>query len=106
MIRVREEKTTRVVIDDGAHGRSAYVCKSRACVARAKKNKSVNKALRCAVGTEVMEALEREATAFEEEAGVDTRGLVFERPDGVAGRWERPGAWVRRKLQTSARSKN
>ena len=31
MIRVREEKTTRVVIDDGAHGRSAYVCKSRAC---------------------------------------------------------------------------
>jgi hypothetical protein len=53
-----------------------------------------------------MEALEREATAFEEEAGVDTRGLVFERPDGVAGRWEKPGAWVRRKLQTSARSKN
>ena len=94
VIRVREEKTTRVVIDDGAHGRSAYVCKSRACVARAKKNKSVNKALRCAVGTEVMEALEREATAFEEEAGVDTRGLVFERPDGVAGRWEKPGAWV------------
>ena len=44
------------------------------------KNKSVNKGLRCAVGTEVMEALEREATAFEEEAGVDTRGLVFERP--------------------------
>ena len=90
VIRVREEKTTRVVIDDGAHGRSAYVCKSRACVARAKKNKSVNKGLRCAVGTEVMEALEREATAFEEEAGVDTRGLVFERPDGVAGRWEKP----------------
>jgi len=25
---------------------------------------------------------------------VDTQGLVFERPDGVAGRWEKPGAWV------------
>ena len=94
VIRMRDEKTMRAVIDDEANGRSAYVCKSRACVARATKNKSVSRALRCAVGKDVMEALERQSTAFEEEAGVDTRGLVFERPDGIAGRWEKPGVWV------------
>ena len=76
-----------------ASGRSAYVCKTRCCVARATKNKSIHRALRCQVNKDVYEQLASEAEAIEDALGVDTSGLSFSRPEGTAQRWEAPGVW-------------
>ena len=86
----------RVVVSAAATratGRSAYVCKTRCCVARATKNKSINRALRCQVNKDVYDQLESEAEAIEDALGVDTSGLSFSRPEGTAQRWEAPGVW-------------
>jgi predicted RNA-binding protein YlxR (DUF448 family) len=88
---------TRVVVGDdarGANGRSAYVCKTRACAARAAKGKAINRALRCNVDQGVYAALAREARALEEAMGVDTSDYVFLRPEGTSARWKAPGEWI------------
>ena len=79
---------------DGACGRSAYVCKTRCCVARATKNKSINRALRCSVDKDAYDALAKAAAVIEDDAGVDTSGLTFVRPEGTAARWSAPGVWL------------
>ena len=91
------EGGTRVVVGSdarGASGRSAYVCKTRACAARAAKGKALHRALRCNVDRGVYDALEREARALEEAMGVDTSNYVFVRPEGTSARWKAPGEWV------------
>jgi predicted RNA-binding protein YlxR (DUF448 family) len=91
------EGGTRVVVGSdarGASGRSAYVCKTRACAARAAKGKAMQRALRCNVDRGVYDALEREARALEEAMGVDTSNYVFVRPEGTSARWKAPGEWV------------
>lgn len=78
----------------GAHGRSAYVCKTRACVARATKNKSLSRGLRCPVPNAVYDDLFSRARALEERAGTDTTGLAYVRPEGISARWLEPPTWV------------
>ena len=88
---------TRVVVGDdarGVNGRSAYVCKTRACAARAAKGKAMHRALRCNVDQGVYDALAREARALEEAMGVDTSDYVFLRPEGTSARWKAPGEWI------------
>ena len=78
----------------GAHGRSAYVCKTRACVARATKNKSLSRGLRCPVPNAVYDDLFSRARSLEERAGTDTTGLAYVRPEGISARWLEPPTWV------------
>lgn len=89
--------TTEVLCGEdavSAHGRSAYVCKTRACVARATKNKSLSRGLRCPVPNAVYDDLLRRARALEERAGTDTTGLAYVRPEGISARWLEPPTWV------------
>jgi predicted RNA-binding protein YlxR (DUF448 family) len=41
-----------------ANGRGAYICKSGVCIAKAKKERKLEKALKCAVPNEIYEKLE------------------------------------------------
>jgi predicted RNA-binding protein YlxR (DUF448 family) len=89
--------TTEVLCGEealGAHGRSAYVCKTRACVLRATKNKSLSRGLRCPVPNAVYDDLSSRARALEERAGTDTTGLAYVRPEGISARWLEPPTWV------------
>ena len=65
LIRVARRPDGHIVVDrDGrAPGRGAYVCRSLACVERARKAKSLRHALKCEVPEEVWTAL-REAIGF------------------------------------------
>lgn len=44
-------------------GRGAYICKDEKCLAAAKKSRSLERALECAIGAEIYERLESEIAA-------------------------------------------
>lgn len=78
----------------GASGRSAYVCRSRACVERAIRTNAIGRCLKIKTSKDVLESLRKEAIAHEEANGTDTRGMVYLRPEGASSRWVAPGEWV------------
>ena len=82
--------------EPGTSGRSAYVCKTRACVDRAVRVNAISRVLRMNTPQSLCASLKAEATALEEASGVDTRPLVYLRPDGASARWTSPGEWVAR----------
>jgi predicted RNA-binding protein YlxR (DUF448 family) len=82
--------------ESGTSGRSAYVCKTRACVDRAVRVNAIARILKINIPQSLCATLKAEATAFEEANGVDTRPLVYLRPDGASARWTAPGEWVAR----------
>ena len=47
------------------NGRGAYLCFSRDCLAKAMKNRGLERSLKIAVGQDVFESLERELDAIE-----------------------------------------
>lgn len=59
LIRVVKNKDGRIFIDrtGKANGRGAYVCKNTECLEKLKKQKSLNKAFKCAVDNEIYENL-------------------------------------------------
>jgi len=56
--RVIRDHQDGLVLDDGM-GRSAYLCQSEACLEEARRRKRLQKALRCKVPDDVMEALQK-----------------------------------------------
>lgn len=59
LIRAVKPKEGEVMLDfkGKASGRGAYICKSRECLARAKKSRALERALSCSIAAEVYESL-------------------------------------------------
>ncbi len=57
-----EEKPAAVMIDrtGKANGRGAYLCHSEACLERAQKTRALERALECAISSEVFEVLKEQ----------------------------------------------
>jgi hypothetical protein len=62
LVRVVRSKEGEVSLDltGKKSGRGAYVCKDEACLAKARKKKSLERALKCAVSVEIYNKLEEE----------------------------------------------
>lgn len=56
--RVIRDHQDGLVIDDGM-GRSAYLCQTETCLEEARRRKRFQKALRCQVSEDVLEALQK-----------------------------------------------
>lgn len=67
MMRVIRTPENQVTLDvtGKKNGRGAYLCFSRDCLAKAVKNRGLERSLKIAVGQEVFESLERELDAIE-----------------------------------------
>lgn len=67
MMRVIRTPENQVTLDvtGKKNGRGAYLCFSRDCLAKAMKNRGLERSLKIAVGQEVFESLERELDAIE-----------------------------------------
>lgn len=48
------------------NGRGAYICKSRDCLEKARKNRGLERSLKSAIAPEMYESLQKELEAFEE----------------------------------------
>lgn len=68
LIRVVKPKEGEAQMDPGGKlpGRGAYVCKSRACLARAFKTKQLERALSYRIDTAVLEVLEAQVESADE----------------------------------------
>lgn len=62
MLRVVRDKDGNISFDETGKksGRGAYICKDKECFAMARKKKSLERSLKCAIPNEVYEALEKE----------------------------------------------
>lgn len=67
MMRVIRTPENQVTLDvtGKKNGRGAYLCFSRDCLAKAMKNRGLERSLKIAVGQDVFESLERELDAIE-----------------------------------------
>ena len=67
MIRVVRTTDNEIILDPTGkkNGRGAYLCFSRDCLAKAMKNRGLERSLKIAVDREVFESLERELDAIE-----------------------------------------
>ena len=67
MLRVLRTEEGEIVLDATGrkNGRGAYLCFSRDCLAKAMKNRGLERSLKIAVGQDVFESLERELDAIE-----------------------------------------
>ncbi|HIS27067.1 MAG TPA: YlxR family protein [Candidatus Pullilachnospira intestinigallinarum] len=67
MMRVIRTPENQVTLDvtGKKNGRGAYLCFSRDCLAKAMKNRGLERSLKIAVDREVFESLERELDAIE-----------------------------------------
>ena len=67
MMRVIRTPENQVTLDvtGKKNGRGAYLCLSRDCLAKAMKNRGLERSLKIAVGQDVFESLERELDAIE-----------------------------------------
>ena len=67
MMRVIRTPENQVTLDitGKKNGRGAYLCFSRDCLAKAMKNRGLERSLKIAVGQDVFESLERELGAIE-----------------------------------------
>ena len=64
LIRVLRTPEGEVVLDltGKKNGRGAYICKSAACLKKARKSKRIESSLECAISDELYERLEEELT--------------------------------------------
>ena len=67
MMRVIRTPENQVTLDvtGKKNGRGAYLCFSRDCLAKAMKNRGLERSLKIAMGQDVFESLERELDAIE-----------------------------------------
>ena len=67
MMRVIRTPENQVTLDvtGKKNGRGTYLCFSRDCLAKAMKNRGLERSLKIAVGQDVFESLERELDAIE-----------------------------------------
>ena len=67
LIRVLRTPSGEILLDmtGKASGRGAYLCKSAACLKRARKSGKISASLECAIPEEVYDRLESEITANE-----------------------------------------
>lgn len=60
-----QEKDAHIDFTGKAAGRGAYVCKSPACLKRAQTSRALERALSCAVSSEILQALVEQLEANE-----------------------------------------
>ena len=67
MMRVLRTAENEICLDvtGKKNGRGAYVCKSRECLQRARKNKGLERSFKMSIPNEVYDALEKEFENFE-----------------------------------------
>ena len=68
MIRVLKTAEDEIVLDATGrkNGRGAYICKSRECLEKARKNHGLERSLKAAIPDEVYDSLEKEFDSIEE----------------------------------------
>lgn len=68
MIRVLKTAEDEIVLDATGrkNGRGAYICKSRECLEKARKNYGLERSLKAAIPDEVYDSLEKEFDSIEE----------------------------------------
>ena len=69
MIRVLKTAEDEIILDATGkkNGRGAYICKSRECLEKARKNHGLERSLKAAIPDEVYESLEKEFDHIEEQ---------------------------------------
>lgn len=67
LLRVIKTPESEIILDDTGrkNGRGAYICKSRACLQKARKNKGLERSLQTAIPDAVYDALEKEMEKFD-----------------------------------------
>lgn len=67
LIRVLKTADDKVILDatHRANGRGAYLCPSKECLAKAKKNKGLERSLKISIPAEIYENLTKEMDALE-----------------------------------------
>ena len=67
LIRVIKTKENEIFLDltGKKSGRGAYICKSAACLKKARKSRRIETSLECAIPEEVYDRLEREISSHE-----------------------------------------
>ena len=67
MMRVLKTSEKKICLDitGKMNGRGAYVCKSRECLYKARKNKGLERSFKMSIPNEVYDALEKEFENFE-----------------------------------------
>ena len=68
MIRVLKTAEDEIILDATGrkNGRGAYICKSRECLEKARKNHGLARSLKAAIPDEVYDSLEKEFDSIEE----------------------------------------
>ena len=68
LLRVIRTPEGEIVLDftGKRSGRGAYICKSKACLARARKSHRIDRTLECTVPEEVYDRMERELDGYAE----------------------------------------
>ena len=68
MIRVLKTAEDEIILDATGrkNGRGAYICKSRECLEKARKNRGLERSLKAAIPDEVYDSLEKEFDSIEE----------------------------------------
>lgn len=69
MIRILKTPEDEIVLDATGkkNGRGAYLCPSRECLAKARKNHGLERSLKAAIPDEVFESLEKEFDTIEQQ---------------------------------------
>lgn len=69
MIRVLKTADDQIVLDATGkkNGRGAYICFSRECLEKARKNRGLERSLKAAIPDEVYESLEKEFDSIEKQ---------------------------------------
>lgn len=69
MIRILKTPEDEIVLDTTGkkNGRGAYICPSRECLAKARKNHGLERSLKVTVPDEVFESLEKELDTIEQQ---------------------------------------
>lgn len=67
MLRVLKTSENEIILDGTGkkNGRGAYLCHDRTCLQKAIRNKGLERSLKCAIPSEVVESLEKEMEKFE-----------------------------------------
>lgn len=60
------EGVISVDITGKKNGRGAYICKSSACLLKAKKSRHIERSFQCAISDEIYEELSNQLTAYEQ----------------------------------------
>ena len=67
MIRILKTAEGEIVLDATGkrNGRGAYICGSKECLQKARKNKGLERSLKTAIPEEIYDSLQKEMEAFE-----------------------------------------